>query len=65
MGHLPSWLSYTEKEKMEWLNTIMEEVWPFVDKGVVSAMSKQEDASCPVNPPGPSVMNRRHVPHAP
>ncbi len=34
VGHLPSWLSYTEKERIEWLNTIMEEMWPFVDRGV-------------------------------
>jgi len=34
LGTLPTWLSYTETEKIEWLNTILEEVWPFVDRGV-------------------------------
>eukprot|EP00798_Chlamydomonas_sp_ICE-L_P011463 gene11463-34177_t len=34
LGNLPSWLSYTEKEKMEWFNSIVEEMWPYVDKAV-------------------------------
>ena len=34
VGHLPSWLSYTNSDKMDWLNEILNELWPFVDKGV-------------------------------
>lgn len=34
VGSLPTWVTYSEVEKMEWVNQIMVEVWPFVDKGV-------------------------------
>lgn len=34
LGTLPSWISLTEREKMEWLNRILEEVWPFYDRGI-------------------------------
>eukprot|EP00198_Chlamydomonas_reinhardtii_P000382 XP_001689717.1 predicted protein [Chlamydomonas reinhardtii] len=33
-GGLPSWFNISHKEKMEWLNTLIEEIWPFVDKGI-------------------------------
>eukprot|EP00200_Dunaliella_tertiolecta_P001773 CAMPEP_0202346946 /NCGR_PEP_ID=MMETSP1126-20121109/5518_1 /ASSEMBLY_ACC=CAM_ASM_000457 /TAXON_ID=3047 /ORGANISM="Dunaliella tertiolecta, Strain CCMP1320" /LENGTH=747 /DNA_ID=CAMNT_0048938425 /DNA_START=160 /DNA_END=2400 /DNA_ORIENTATION=+ len=34
LGGLPSWISYTEKEKVQWLNRTLEEVWPFYDQGL-------------------------------
>ncbi|KAG1659304.1 hypothetical protein FOA52_003660 [Chlamydomonas sp. UWO 241] len=34
LGHLPSWLAFSENEKMEWMNTILIELWPFVDAAV-------------------------------
>ncbi|KXZ55136.1 hypothetical protein GPECTOR_3g287 [Gonium pectorale] len=33
-GGLPARFSASEAEKMEWLNTLIREVWPFVDKAV-------------------------------
>ncbi|KAG2424545.1 hypothetical protein HXX76_014426 [Chlamydomonas incerta] len=33
-GGLPSWFNISQKEKMEWLNSLIEEIWPFVDKGI-------------------------------
>jgi hypothetical protein len=29
LGQLPSWISNSEKEKMEWLNSILLELWPW------------------------------------
>ncbi|KAG2448431.1 hypothetical protein HYH02_006323 [Chlamydomonas schloesseri] len=33
-GGLPSWINMSQKEKMEWLNSLIAEIWPFVDKGI-------------------------------
>ncbi|GFR39731.1 hypothetical protein Agub_g212 [Astrephomene gubernaculifera] len=33
-GGLPSWFNISHKEKLEWLNSLIVEVWPFVDKGI-------------------------------
>lgn len=41
LGALPSWLSYTEREKVAWLNSTLEEVWPFYDKGVCKMVKQQ------------------------
>ena len=45
-GHLPSWLSYTELEKMEWFNTIIEEIWPFVDAAVCKKVREEVEKAC-------------------
>ncbi|GMH34868.1 hypothetical protein BSKO_02729 [Bryopsis sp. KO-2023] len=34
MGDLPTWLSYREKDKVEWLNKILSQMWPFYDKAI-------------------------------
>ncbi|KAF5826767.1 hypothetical protein DUNSADRAFT_2081 [Dunaliella salina] len=34
LGGLPSWLSFQEREKVQWLNRALEEVWPFYDAGM-------------------------------
>jgi len=34
LGHLPTWLSYTAREKMEWLNKLLVELWPVYDTGI-------------------------------
>ncbi|GLC59938.1 hypothetical protein PLESTB_001556000 [Pleodorina starrii] len=33
-GGLPSWFNMSQSEKLEWLNQLIMEIWPFVDKGV-------------------------------
>lgn len=34
LGTLPSWISLTEREKMEWLNRLLAEMWPYYDRGI-------------------------------
>ena len=45
-GNLPSWLSYTEQEKMEWFNTIIAEIWPFVDAAVCKKVREEVEKAC-------------------
>ena len=45
-GSLPSWLSYTEQEKMEWFNTIIAEIWPFVDAAVCKKVKEEVEKAC-------------------
>ncbi|PNH08684.1 Synaptotagmin-2 [Tetrabaena socialis] len=33
-GGLPSWFNVSHKEKLEWMNDLILEVWPYIDKGV-------------------------------
>lgn len=44
VGSLPSWLSYTEQEKIEWLNQLLAELWPFFDKAVCRMLKAQLEA---------------------
>lgn len=37
-GGIPSWVSFQEKEKVEWLNTILTEMWPFYDKAICATV---------------------------
>lgn len=32
LGGVPSWMSLTEREKMEWLNRLLSELWPYYDR---------------------------------
>lgn len=41
LHQIPSWISFSDTEKMEWLNAILEKVWPFYDEAIC-AMVKQE-----------------------
>eukprot|EP00882_Tetradesmus_deserticola_P006163 GHRQ01006488.1.p1 GENE.GHRQ01006488.1~~GHRQ01006488.1.p1 ORF type:complete len:665 (+),score=277.92 GHRQ01006488.1:457-2451(+) len=34
LGTLPSWINYTEREKMEWFNRMLAEMWPYYDSGI-------------------------------
>lgn len=34
LGKVPSWMSLTEREKMEWLNRLLSELWPYYDRGI-------------------------------
>jgi hypothetical protein len=43
LGNLPSWLSYTEREKIDWFNGILEEVWPYYDKGVCKMVKQMTE----------------------
>uniref|UniRef100_A0A7S0RQP9 C2 domain-containing protein n=1 Tax=Chlamydomonas leiostraca TaxID=1034604 RepID=A0A7S0RQP9_9CHLO len=43
VGNLPSWLSYTEREKIAWFNGVLEEVWPYYDKGVCKMVKKMTE----------------------
>ncbi|KAF8057744.1 SYT2 [Scenedesmus sp. PABB004] len=38
LGRLPSWINKTDREKMEWLNKLLVEVWPYYDRGVCKAV---------------------------
>ncbi|KXZ55135.1 hypothetical protein GPECTOR_3g286 [Gonium pectorale] len=33
-GNLPSWVNVSQKEKLEWLNNLIVELWPYIDKGI-------------------------------
>ncbi|KAJ9532490.1 hypothetical protein QJQ45_010556 [Haematococcus lacustris] len=44
LGSLPTWLSYTEREKVLWFNYVLEKVWPFYDKGVCKLVKTQTEA---------------------
>lgn len=41
LKELPSWVSYTEKEKMEWLNKMLVELWPYYDKAICDTIKEQ------------------------
>eukprot|EP00879_Flechtneria_rotunda_P017918 GHRR01018780.1.p1 GENE.GHRR01018780.1~~GHRR01018780.1.p1 ORF type:complete len:574 (+),score=155.68 GHRR01018780.1:228-1949(+) len=34
LGTLPTWINLTEREKMEWLNRMLSEMWPYYDRGI-------------------------------
>ncbi|EFJ40787.1 hypothetical protein VOLCADRAFT_119865, partial [Volvox carteri f. nagariensis] len=39
-GGLPSWVNMSQAEKLEWLNSLIGEVWPYVDKGVCNMIKE-------------------------
>ena len=39
--HLPSWISFSETEKMEWLNTILAKAWPYYDAAICEEVKTQ------------------------
>lgn len=53
LGTLPTWINFTEREKMEWLNRILTELWPHYDRAVCQQV---KDAVEPImeryRPPG-------------
>ncbi|WIA11325.1 hypothetical protein OEZ85_011448 [Tetradesmus obliquus] len=40
LGTLPSWITYTEREKMEWFNRMLEEMWPYYDRGICATIKQ-------------------------
>eukprot|EP00210_Caulerpa_lentillifera_P002283 g2193.t1 len=40
LKEFPSWLSYTKKERVEWFNKILTQMWPFYDKAVCDAIKE-------------------------
>lgn len=42
---LPTWISHTKTERVEWLNKAMEEMWPFYDKAVCDAIKVKPSLS--------------------
>jgi hypothetical protein len=40
LGKVPSWMSLTEREKMEWLNRLLSELWPYYDRGICSMVKE-------------------------
>lgn len=34
LGSLPAWVSYPEYERVSWLNGVIKQAWPFIDKAV-------------------------------
>ena len=53
LGGVPAWVSFQEREKAEWLNRILGELWPYYDKAIAKAV---KDAVEPLmeqyKPPG-------------
>ena len=41
LHHIPTWLSFTDVEKMEWLNRIIAAAWPFYDAAICEEVKRQ------------------------
>ena len=41
LHHIPNWLSFSDVEKMEWLNRIVEQAWPYYDKAICEEVKRQ------------------------
>ena len=39
--HLPGWISFSETEKMEWVNRIIAKSWPFYDAAICAEVQRQ------------------------
>lgn len=39
--HIPSWISFSDTEKMEWLNNILAKAWPFYDAAICAEVKSQ------------------------
>eukprot|EP01026_Neomeris_dumetosa_P041862 TRINITY_DN3476_c0_g1_i4.p1 TRINITY_DN3476_c0_g1~~TRINITY_DN3476_c0_g1_i4.p1 ORF type:complete len:510 (+),score=48.64 TRINITY_DN3476_c0_g1_i4:335-1864(+) len=40
VGSLPTWLSFQEKERVEWLNTMLIQMWPFYDYAICQTIKQ-------------------------
>lgn len=40
LHHIPTWISFRETEKVEWLNKVLEKVWPYYDRAVCAAVKE-------------------------
>ncbi|PSC74351.1 synaptotagmin-5-like [Micractinium conductrix] len=53
LHHIPTWISFRETEKMEWLNRILEKVWPYYDEAICATIKEQvEPLMMQYKPPG-------------
>lgn len=53
LGKVPSWMSLTEREKMEWLNRLLSELWPYFDRGICNLVKEAvEPIMESLRPPG-------------
>jgi Ca2+-dependent lipid-binding protein len=34
LGGVPAWIALTDREKMEWFNRLLSELWPYYDRGI-------------------------------
>lgn len=41
LHNIPMWLNYSDLEKMEWLNRIVEQAWPYYDKAICDEIKRQ------------------------
>lgn len=41
LHNIPLWLSFSDVEKMEWLNSIIRQAWPFYDKAICDEIKHQ------------------------
>lgn len=39
--HIPSWISFRDTEKMEWLNKILAKAWPYYDAAICEEVKAQ------------------------
>eukprot|EP00198_Chlamydomonas_reinhardtii_P000381 XP_001689716.1 predicted protein [Chlamydomonas reinhardtii] len=47
VGSLPSTFSVSDSEKMEWLNALVEEIWPFLDKAICNMIKAEVEKAMP------------------
>ncbi|KIZ02297.1 hypothetical protein MNEG_5658 [Monoraphidium neglectum] len=40
LGCVPSWISLTDREKMEWFNKLLGELWPYYDRGICKVVKE-------------------------
>ncbi|BDA44378.1 Synaptotagmin-5 [Coccomyxa sp. Obi] len=40
LGDVPSWVAFQEKEKVEWLNRMLQGMWPYYDKAIGAAIKE-------------------------
>ncbi|KAL4853134.1 Synaptotagmin-5 [Chlorella vulgaris] len=53
LHHIPTWISFRDTEKMEWLNRILEKAWPYYDSAICKAIKEQvEPLMMKFKPPG-------------
>jgi hypothetical protein len=40
LGKVPSWVHLTDREKMEWLNKLLSEMWPYYDRAICAVVKE-------------------------
>lgn len=53
LHNIPTWISFRDTEKMEWLNRILEKTWPYYDEAICKTIKEQvEPLMMKFKPPG-------------